>query len=309
MSSAALITLGSMSLVTNSFLLSFIWSKSGLRSLSTAILQSMLINGILWSIYVIVRFTGQFSSYSIYLCILLPRLGQGMFVNLNLHACFIMLERYVSVAFPFRYERLITKTTITIIITTVWTLSSIIPITAVVTLSENSNSINNCSLKYVNSFVVVDTNIHICLLVVACFLLVILFLMYSRVICLVRTQEIRLVKSYTLEDTAPNDTRSVRVRRERKAVIQAIVVFTFYFTLLMPFLLSSTLAFYNLTSTARLQAASTTRYLAFSYPAIQPFIYAYYTANIRKALISTIFKRKTEFNQINTMRSPNISTH
>lgn len=304
---AALLTLGFISLLTNSFLLGFIWSKANLRTLSTAILQSMLINGILWSIYSIARFAGQFNSYSVYLCVLLPRFGQGIFVNLNLHACFIMLERYISVAFPFRYEQLVTKKKIIIIIiASVWMLSLVIPITAIISLNREGGA-TNCTLIQVKSFVTVDASIHTCLLVVASLLLVILFLIYNRVICLIRMQEIRIVKSSTLEEATQDST--VRIIRKQKAVIQAVVVFTFYFTLLMPFLFASTLAFYDLTSRSRLKAASVTRYLAFSYPAIQPFIYAYYTANIRKALVSAISKRKVEFNAINTIRSPNISTH
>lgn len=307
MADVALSTLGSISLLTNSFLLGFIWSKANLRTLSTAILQSMLINGILWSIYLIARFAGQFSTYSVYLCVLLPRFGQGIFVNLNLHACFIMLERYISVAFPFRYEQLITKKKIiVIIIASVWILSLVIPITAIVSLNSDDGAIN-CTLIATRSFVIVDTNIHICLLVIASLLLVILLLIYNRVICLIRMQEIRIVKSSTLEEATQDNT--IHIIRKRKAVIQAVVVFTFYFILLMPFLLATTLAFYDLTLGSRIIAASATRYLAFSYPAIQPFIYAYYTANIRKALVSAVSKRKVEFNAINTMRSPNISTH
>lgn len=287
---------GLVTLVTNSALFIFTVSNRNLRLLSHVLLQSMLINGFIWGLYGVIRFSGTFSYTSNVLCIILPRLGQAIFISLNLHSCVIMSERYFAIAYPFRYSRFLTIANLSIVCGLVWLLPISVPLISIID-GIYSNRLSNCSVAHVQQFITIDYYCHLIMLIVAVLLLTLLLTIYGRVIYLVKLRQHRVVGfvSNGQNTTANTQVDNLLLRSNlivrKKAVIQAMVVFTFYVIFLMPFLTLTIIMLSNLKQFSYLSEATLIiRDIAFCYPALQPLIYAYFTADIRHQ-ISAVYCR------------------
>ena len=291
---------GLVTLITNSALFIFIASNRNLRLLSHVLLQSMLVNGFIWGLYVVIRFIGTYSYVTNVLCIILPRLGQAIFISLNLHSCVIMSERYFAIAYPFRYSRFVSVTNLSIICGLVWLLPITVPLISIID-GIYTDRLSNCSVADVQQFVQIDFYCHLIMLLIAALLLALLLTIYGRIIYLVKLRQHRVLGFVSRGQSA--NTTPVNVEDDhllpksklmvrKKAVIQAIIVFTFYAIFLIPFLILTVIMLSNLQYYMLFLSTATLviRDIAFCYPALQPLIYAYFTADIRHQICVVYFR-------------------
>ncbi|RDD44863.1 Trace amine-associated receptor 8b [Trichoplax sp. H2] len=296
MSRPVLLGAGIATLITNSALFAFIRSKRNLRLLSHILLQSMLINGFIWGLYQVIRFSNNFSYTIGIICIVLPRLGQAIFISLNLHSCLIMSERYFAIAYPFRYNRLLTIGNLSIAVALVWLLPTAVPLVSIID-GIYSNRLTNCSVANIQQFLRIDFICHLIMLILATLLLTLLLAMYNRIIYLLKLSQLHQVgvatHGYSLssgemvDNSVPRSSLALR----KKAVIQAMVVFTFYVIFLLPFQILSTITLSDFSYFRFLvPSVLVVRDIAFCYPALQPLVYAYFTADIRKEICAVYYK-------------------
>ncbi|EDV24024.1 uncharacterized protein TRIADDRAFT_57081 [Trichoplax adhaerens] len=277
---------GVVAIITNSALFIFIRCNRNLYQLSSVLLLSMLINGFLWGLYEVIRFGDGFSFKIGILCVVLYRFGQALFISLNLHSCVIISERYFAIAYPFRYNRFSTIGHLSIIIVLVWLVPTAVPIFSIID-GIFSKRLANCSLIDVQQFIRIDYICHLIMLILATLLLVLLLIMYGRIIYLLKLRQYNRVAFVSTRRHFSSIERLLRgkLALRKKAVIQAMIVFTFYAVFLIPFLTLSTIALSDIYRFADiLQASVILRDVAFCYPALQPLIYAYFTADIRKEI-------------------------
>ncbi|RDD39263.1 Octopamine receptor beta-2R [Trichoplax sp. H2] len=268
-------SIGVMTLLTNIFLFSMIVSCKRLRIISNYIIASMCFVGILIALlYLLPRWTIPIFYRDPFLCQILPALGQGLLLNLNFHVCLVSLERYIIILYPFWHRQYCCKKVLSWILLTVWFFTVSFPFIPLMTYQPIRQ--HGC-----NNYIVVDKapNLimyYIYFSVFFFFPVAILISTYTCIFSKIMSGESKVSK-----------TNSPFVRKRKTLCHISIIVGLFIITWL-PFVIAFFALQLREKTQAQLDVLTVTQYISFSYPAINPLLYTYYTNSIREEIIFNI---------------------
>lgn len=288
-------TIANVTILTN-FLMAFVILIKHLnKTINITILTSMSFVGILFAvIYLYPRLVlPGMNSISPLLCSILPQIGHFTIINLNFHVCLISLDKYYSISSPFSYQKYATVKKAIIAISFIWIISIVmttLPLYTFRSIHETNHCITyspDLEAELTFQFFVYSTFYFLPLLIIV--------LVYGRLIMIScnLTSKASTIMVISRQDGQSYSRRilSTSIAKNRKAIIQTAVIIGFFVVFQMPFVLAFLIIRLELhPSKSDILAIQVTRFLAFSYPGINPLVYTYYTVDIRNEIVK-IFRR------------------
>ncbi|EDV21879.1 uncharacterized protein TRIADDRAFT_59533 [Trichoplax adhaerens] len=267
---------------TNSLVIYIIATKKRLRTVSNGLMISMFVTGILFAVlYILPRWIYPYWTHSPFLCSMLPYTGVCLIVCSNLHQCAISLDRFLRVSLPFSYNNVARKR------------YAIVVIAIIVIISVISGFFLNIFYGFYHGDVcyVVFTQreifiYRIYLIVVYASLffapLAVIFATYIRIFIIINSKSRQ--ELYYKRSRQPRST----LQKNLKAAKQVAMMTGVYSLCWFPFMILTFVSAIAVFSGSASQTATTLleafQYLAFSYHAINPLLYAFITASVNQAL-------------------------
>ncbi|EDV21521.1 uncharacterized protein TRIADDRAFT_30368 [Trichoplax adhaerens] len=269
-----------LTLLTNVSMLCLVIKERKLHTMSNWILASMFCAGIAFAIaYLLPRWVIFFkwNLYHSFACLILPMTGSGLIINFNLHLALVSLDRYFCFTSPFTYQRPQSRVIAKLAIASVWVLSSFtayIPLFTFLIPSPGKCAAQQRSEIYYN---------YLCTVFVILFFLplAVLIVTYSRILWIVNNHTQRrqegIVRSNSVTISAFH--RNLRAIKYMIALIGLFILFWLpYIILFLVYYATSIASVHTLILIRNFQ------YLAFSYPAVNPILYVYFTPCMRHVM-------------------------
>ena len=271
--------IGVLTGLTNASLLLFITFHRKLHNITNFILCSKLLIGFFFGVfYVIPRQGIPALSHVLVLCDIIPQVGNGLMVNLNLHVCLISFHRYFFIINTFRYKERATPRNVTIVVGCTWLLSIFIAIIPFFTFRPIN--ITKCvGITNITAETIYLSTVFIILFLIP---LVMLVATYGKILV--------VVLSLHHDDIYPVGEKLsiIKVKTNRKALIQAAVMIGIFFCLFVPFVIGVIVFFFALQTGnvgSLFHVLTATQYPAFCYPTISPILNILFMGDIRVEVI------------------------
>lgn len=266
-----------VTVVTNSMLLYILIKKQHLRVVSKPILISIANASVLFAIfYILPRWGIPYFYLNPILCHILPALGQSFILTINFHVWIIAVDRYIFIVHPQRHRAHCTKTTIRTTLVVVWIVTLIMPFVPLMTYSPIDSE--NCDY-------IVQDNVSNAVFYLTYFILfffvpvIIITIAYCGILIMLHTRQKRYNQQLTMDSSASVHKHHIKNGRTLVHMLILIGVFILFW---LPFVLIFLILQLRTKTEAQLQALKVTQFIAFSYPAINPMLYSYFTLKIRK---------------------------
>ena len=268
-------SIGVFTLLTNVFLFMMIMSCKRLRMTSNYIIASMCFVGILIALlYLLPRWTIPTFYRNPLLCQILPAIGQGLLLNLNFHVCLVSLERYIIILYPFWHRKYCCKKLLLWIISIVWMLTISFPFIPLMTYQPIHQ--HGC-----NNYIVLD---KVSNLIMYCVYFSVFF--FFPVTILISTYTCIFAK--IISGQTKFSKRANIFRRKRKTLCHISIIVGLFILIWLPFVIAFFVLQLRTKTKQQLEILTITQYVSFSYPAINPLLYTYYTTSIREEIIFKI---------------------
>ncbi|EDV28454.1 Alpha-1A adrenergic receptor [Trichoplax sp. H2] len=289
-------TIANATILTNFGMALIILSKQLNKTVNITVLTSMSFVGMLFAIiYLYPRLViPDLNDISPLLCSILPQIGHFTIINLNFHVCLISLDKFYSVSAPFSYQKHATVKKAIVAIVVIWFISVVITTLPLYTF-RNIHESHKC-ISYSSDL---QAELIFQLFIYSTFFflpLLIIIVVYGRLImisCKI-TSKSMTITVVSRQCNQSHSRRAISTRnivKNRKAIVQTAVIIGIFIVLQTPFVIAFLVIQLDLhPSESDVLAIKITRFLAFSYPGINPLVYAYYTADIKSA-ITRIFHR------------------
>lgn len=275
--------IGVIGIITNLVLFLSIISSKSLRNPSHIIIASSFLVGVLFNgLYILPRWAAfqYFYQYPI-ICTILPLLGAAFLFNYNLHQCFISMDRYFAVKWPVKYRRSMHKRLYVNIMVILWGFSLLTAFIPVMTFRPFNSK--RCVLHSGNSLAE-RINAYWQFFGWFFFPFITIIFCYSQIFHMIFGKRRKAI--------VPNVTASYRpmqldTKKTINASIQMGILAFIFIVMMLPytcvFLVSEIRRVAPVSLQTFLDMVFITRYLAFSYPAINPILYGYFVDSIRYA--------------------------
>ena len=283
-STEAWIVIGITGTITNLLLFLSLISSKSLRNPSHIIITSSFLVGIFFNgLYILPRWAafGYFHRYPI-ICTILPLLGAAFLFNYNLHQCFISMDRYFAVKWPVRYRRCIHKRSYFYVLLYFWGFTLITAFIPVMTFRPFNSK--RCVLHSGN---------HVAERIFAYWNFFGWFFVPIVVIIFCYAKTFHLIFNKRRKSVAPNITASYRPmqldnKKTINASVQMAILALIFIVMMLPytcvFIVSEIRQIAFISPQTLFDMIFITRYIAFSYPAINPILYGYFVGSIRYAV-------------------------
>ena len=281
-----------ITLTTNLSALLIIVCRHNLRVLSNAVLCSMFICGCLFAVLYLLP--GQtiisWRHSSNFLCNIVPLFGVATTTCYNLHLCAICTNKVISIITPFRHRQLLRQRNVIIIISLFWIIpftTSLIPVISFKPYSAYcpTHSLATSQLSEVIFYTVFFVLVVIIPIIFTTMLYVVAFIIVNR-----RNRINISNANYTLHQTRQLSSTGPKT----KILLQMFAVLgLFVFCWLPYFILFIMISYVYFDDDFLYYRLHYLQYIAFSHPAINPILFAYYTRSIRdeiKQLISQCYR-------------------
>ncbi|RDD46305.1 D(1)-like dopamine receptor [Trichoplax sp. H2] len=290
----AWLVLAIFTLLTNCSFLFLISCIKNLRKPSNSFIASMAVLGILWSaMYIFPRWALSSiinNSENWFYCSLTALLGIFFTIVINLHLCLISLDKYIAIIFPFFYLKHATNYAITISIGVVWVLPLSIAIIPPLTFRNFSSGacvlVNSDNLAAEESY----------------FIAVFSILFFVPIICMVFAySHIFLIANKQLKVLADQDNSQHRFLNIKAAKYLSIIVGVFLIAWL-PYVIFFFAIYVGAVrpNLEIIDALFVLRFLAFSYPCINPVMYGLLQSDLRKYINKQMFFRNNRIEMLST---------
>ncbi|RDD45507.1 Sphingosine 1-phosphate receptor 1 [Trichoplax sp. H2] len=275
----------SLTLLTNIWLLQLIIRCPKLRNFRNVILCSALITDIIFVCgYIIPRFV-PFNEYPFDVrCGLFSRLGQCLFLSLNIHVFLLIAEIYVAISRPFALLGLTFKKVVLASVMITWTITLGIPVTfqIYIEIANVTSAANNICFETVyilyQVFTILVTSISV-------IVLLILLFSYCKIYSVVRklSHNMRRLSGLANDDFMVTSDSSSNTR---KVLQQIVFVFGFYLLFLGPFFVICIMNIFGLASVVTLRIATQiVQYISFMFPVFQPIILTIQRSDVREEAV------------------------
>ena len=269
-----------------------------LRSYRHLSIISTLVTAILFSgIYILPRFTyytitGHIIEPKLFRLGLFSRIGQALFLSLNIHILLRSLQMYLMICYPLKGIVWLNKRNVHIILAIVWGITIAIPLGTQIYFEILIHNLDKnrfyqyrlISLQFVRIF-------SIFLGIFAIIVLIILIVAYAKVYT-VATRTAREIRKLSIGSRSNSNVP--KLKRRSKAMFQVLTIYSFYVVFWMPFLIIIIYSQFlrdfsrNPTVEERMSldyALRTLQYIAFFFPAILPILFVIFTADIYRAFL------------------------
>ncbi|EDV20596.1 uncharacterized protein TRIADDRAFT_61025 [Trichoplax adhaerens] len=276
--------ISALTITTNGLLILLIALHRSLHHVSNAMIASMAVAAICysltylmprWALYEILNLRRNAAA-----CTLLPMNGILFILILNSHICLVSFDRYVSVTHPFSYNRRATPRLAAIFIAIVWFL----PILAIFIPLVSFLKFSSHRCVQLRPTDVVEHRVYLILLFTVLFFipLIVLVFVYGRILIIVNDHTRR--QQYF--QNGPSSTPTHAIIRNIKALRSMAIIVGVFILFWMPYVITF-LSLYLSTRITHLQATVVriSQYFAFSYPAVCPLIYVFFTADLRSHVL------------------------
>lgn len=278
------IALSGLILLTNTLLFVCLITSKSIRTSSDIILTSTFLIGMLFGLYIIPRRVLFKSIRHIgILCSILKPFGEFLMLNYNLHQCFISLDRYFAVNWAVKYRNRAHKALYKRIIFAIWIFSMVF--TYIPILSYRVLSIHKCyyysdstSERIYNYWKVICGYYLPFLIIILCYTKI-FFTFFS-----FRVKPTIAPNQYRLTPSANKKTIYASVQMGILAILFILMMLSNTSSFLFRELKRVPTEWYH-----RLRSiAINTLYVSYSYPALNPLLYAYFIESIRSAVVEKI---------------------
>ncbi|RDD38798.1 Ocellar opsin [Trichoplax sp. H2] len=283
------ITVGSLAIINNFILFSsLIFTKSAKRSSNIIITSSFFIGILFGALYILPLFSSDFFINIPLICSMLPIIGLALLSNYNLHQCLISVDRYIAVRWPIKYRDINNRKFCIAIVLLTWIIS--FTTAAIPIMTFRQLSLNECILGYnvideANFFLVY----HLVLFIVPTSIIVYCY-------CYIYHYIYKKKRTIFSQQAFVQVTEISKLRsKTNQAAIQMSILAIIFIAMIFPFLITFQIvlfSFQNIDSFCSLPTwfrnyfAAISRYIAFSYPAVNPLLYGYFLDAIREVLHS-----------------------
>ncbi|RDD42859.1 Beta-2 adrenergic receptor [Trichoplax sp. H2] len=290
---SAWLVIAMLILVTNLFVLSIILIRKNLRNPSNAILCSMFICGC--TIPIVYIFPGrvfeEWRFQSIFLCSTSPSFAFASITCYNLHICGICLDKMMSILTPFRHRILSNTRNIAILIAAFWIIpyvTGFIPLYTYRPYSSQFCVYDNRSHQIIQNDQIFQTIFFVTLIFIP---MLTTIMLYS--VALVKIN--RKSGSKILADAINQTVQKSNLSRNLKVLRQLFFVLGLFAICWLPFFILFVVQQYYFNETTRL-VYSVFRYLALTYPIINPALVSFFTSSIRDEIMYLFNLRTKEIN-------------
>ncbi|RDD39264.1 Alpha-1A adrenergic receptor [Trichoplax sp. H2] len=294
-----------LTIITNAGLLFILLKKRHSEIVSRSILISIAMASILFTIlYLLPRWSIPYFYLNSILCYILPRLGQSFVLNINFHVWMIAVDRYLFIVHPLGHRIYCTKKTTYIALIVVWIVTLIMPFVPLMTYSP----IDPGSCNYTVPDVLSNKIFYLAYFILFFFVPVtIIITAYSGILIMLYTRRRRYRQRLII-----NIHRcALKSQSSNRRILAYMLIFIGVFVLFwLPFVLVFLILQLRPKTEFQLYTIGITQFLAFSYPAVNPLIYSYFTLKIRKEITSMLRqclnKDECQISCISYRRSPSI---
>ncbi|EDV20597.1 Trace amine-associated receptor 7g [Trichoplax sp. H2] len=302
-----------LTILTNIFMLALIVSERKLHTMSNWIMASMFCAGIIFGLlYLLPRWVlyYQWVKQDPIACTVLPLTGIGLIVNLNLHLTLVSLDRYFCVIFPFKYEMRKTRLIAMSSVAAVWLLSifsAYLPLFTILMPPPNT------CVKFRPANPVHHAYLITIFSVLFFFPLLVLIVTYTQILFIVNSHTQR-DKIISRRASTPISVIKRNIRAIKHMAIMIGIFILFWLPYVVVFLMLYSSKFVTPTTA---QVIRSLQYLAFSYPAMNPLLYGYFTASLRREiekrvratwLGNLLCSRLASNNRANTVHNPTVDS-
>ena len=295
--------IGALTVVTNALLLLLILLRRKLWTFSHRIIASMAVVGVLFgAIYILPRWANPYGLNTPILCDITRQIGQSLVINLNVHICVISFDRYFAVMYPFHYPRRSTTRNLILLILAIWSVATIIPMLPLVTFRPVNASY--CTI-WANDLVAEKA-----------FLFSMFSILFFLPLAVILITYIRIISTSFAHRQRMNSFNQKMTRRRSlsiiiydiKALRQMAILLVVFCLGFCPFVIMFIIQQEKIsdsTTQVRSEALVITTFIAFSYPALNPLMYGYFSPDIRSECFkvfwkSCIFSKKNSLEMIST---------
>ncbi|RDD45585.1 hypothetical protein TrispH2_003532 [Trichoplax sp. H2] len=270
-----------------------------LRTHRHSITISALVTAILFSIlYILPRFT----YYTVQGDIIQPRsvrlglfsrIGQTLFLSLNIHIFLRSIQMYMMICHPLNGIVWLNRQNLSILLIIVWGITIAIPLGSQIYFEI---LIYNLDESRIYQYIMISLQfVRIFSIFLAAFSLIVLLVLifaYAKVYS-VANKAAHEIRKLSIGRTRSNSLIP-KLRKRSKAMFQVLTIYSCYIIFWMPFLIiilySQFLRDYNREQTPEERqlldrALRSLQYIAFLFPAIQPILFAVFTADIYHELV------------------------
>ena len=264
------VILGSLSILTNSLILTFIACDRKLRHISSNIvLSSLLVVGAIFGV-LLVTFYGWFftpATYQYPSCVILTIIYQSLLLNYNLHMILISADKYLRVAYPIRYPNILSTPKLITAIIILW----ILAFTLVGGIYSRMITNHICFVDRSTYTTILAT----VLVVITIFLpLVCIIFLYIAIMCLVYSRAKLVI-------TIMPHVKQANIRRNKKAIQQMAIIIGIFSLCWLPYTIAYMIKL-QYQSTVTLDTLSAFKALLYTHIAVNPVVYYCYTLSLRK---------------------------
>ncbi|EDV24938.1 Beta-2 adrenergic receptor [Trichoplax sp. H2] len=282
---------GALTVVTNTSLLLLILLRRKLWTFSHRIIASMAFVGILFgAIYILPRWANPDGLQTPILCDITRQIGQSLVINLNIHICVISFDRYFAVMYPFNYPRQSTTRNLILLLISIWSIATVVPMLPLVTFRPVNATY--CTI-WANDLVAEKAFLFAIFSILFFLPLVVILLTYTRIIS----------TSYSHRQRMNSFNQKMTRRRSLSIIIydikalrqMAILLCTFCLGF-CPFVIMFIIQQEKISdprTQVRSEALVITSFIAFSYPALNPLMYGYFSPDIRSECFKVFCKMFT----------------
>lgn len=268
--------------IINTIFLLIILFYRRLRTIPNVMMCSMSISGILFAvIYIIPRYVPISSEE---FCKMLPFIGVSLALIINLHQCVIGYHRYMAVANPVTHRRQMTKAHVAIILVLIWLLPFLASISPYVFYRPIKPG-------YCRTFgfdtlpTVIFYGTIYSLFFYLPLIIVVFGYIYIHILAITMPKDKKLIKRGTWKS---------RIHRHRHVLVHTAIIIELHTLCWTPFITVSLAWYAGFKPVYFATMVEVLLNIAFSYPAINPIVYAYFTVGIRRRILALVGYKKNK---------------
>ena len=278
------IILSGFIILTNTFLFVCLMTSKSNRTSSDTILTSTFLIGMLFGLYIIPRrvvFT-RIRQVGI-ACSILRQSGQLLMLNYNLHQCFISLDRYFAVNWAVKYRNKVHKLLYRRIIVGIWVFSIVFSYVPLITFRITSLNrfirYSESNLERIYNYWKIICGYYLPFLII--------IICYAKIFyTFFRLRSKPTISPYQHRFTPSVTRKTIYASAQMGILAMLFIMMTLSNTssfLLRELRIIPTEWYYRLHN-----IAISTLYVTYSYPALNPLLYAYFIDSIRSAVLKKV---------------------
>ncbi|RDD37082.1 Somatostatin receptor type 4 [Trichoplax sp. H2] len=279
-----------LTIATNLCMLSLIIFKKKFHCKSGWMKASMFFTGILFALLYLLpyRVLGTYWVNNAFICTILRLAGPALIISFNFHWTIINVDRYFYYFYPQYYNGYRANIIVVLSVAAIWLISLLCVVIPLYTFMYplNEECINLYPSRFLSHFVYI-------LIVFGLFFLIpliIVLLLFSYILCKINHRNLRQQMIPSGDAQTAIFMRRINTKVVKHMAIMVGLFIIFWLPYIILSLMNTSGSSFSMTV-----AAILSQYFAFSYPAVNPILYACLTAHYRGEIHRLLLKRTALF--------------